>query len=316
MLHLHLPGVTRLRPERRVFAEAAFGARPGLAAAELPTPADALESWLRAVALGGQGRYAAARAAVADVHRRTADPVLRSLATSTEASLWRQLGWHVRAAGLDGRALVLVTGPRAEFAEDEFPAAEYSGNDLAHAGDFHRDAAVCDALTGLAADALGRADPMLADRLLERCQAPLQRLGTRSWRPRLRRHWVAAETALSSPLGAAAAPAALRHAEAAVDLAAAVPSVRHRVKSRLLLAAASTACGDLDRARALAAGVTAECREHGLLPLRWACAMLRTGLGDPADADAAATEAADCARALAERGGGLRTAPEIPGSLR
>ncbi|WP_036496769.1 hypothetical protein [Nocardia sp. BMG111209] len=314
MLDLPLPGVSWLRPERRVFAEAAFGARPGLAAAELPAAADAAESWLRAVALGGQGRYAAARAALADVRRRTTDPVLCSLATSTEASLWRQLGGHVRAAGLDGRALALVTGGRTEFAGDEFSAAGNSGGDLAHVGDLTRDAAVCDALTGLAADALGRADPALATRLLERCQAPLERLaaGPGGWRPRLRRHWVAAETALSSPAGAAAA---LRHAAAAVALAADVPSVRHRVKSRLLLAAATTVAGDRDRARTLTAGVTAESREHGLLPLRWACAMLRTGLGDPAEASAAAAEAADCVRALAERGGRLRSAPEIPGHL-
>jgi hypothetical protein len=102
-----------------------------------------------------------------------------------------------------------------------------------------------------------------------------------------------------------------------VALAATAPSVRHRVKSRLLLAAATTVGGDLDRARELAAEVAAECRVHDLLPLRWACAMLRTGLDDggaAAGADAAA-EADRCARALAAHGGVLRGAPEVQGHL-
>ncbi|MCX4097190.1 hypothetical protein [Nocardia sp. alder85J] len=329
MLDLHLPGESRLRPERRVFADAAFGARPGIAAAELPAATDAVENWLRAVILGGQGRYAAARAAAARVRRHTTDPVLCSLAVSTEASLWRQLGWHARAAGLDGRALALVTGPGSASAAIESGDAcpGQPAGDLGPAAGPGRDEAVCDAFTGLAADALGTADPLLAARLLERCQVPLRRLGDRpgSWRPRLRWHWVAAETALSSPAGAATA---LTHAETAVALAADCPSVRHRVKSRLLLAAAATVAGDPDRARALSAGVAAECREHGLLPLRWACAMLRTGLGDaPGDeghaADpgpgratvpsvaAAAAEADHCARVLAEYGGRLRTTAEL-----
>jgi hypothetical protein len=279
-----LPAGLTLRPGRAVFAEAAFGARPGLRAAELPAAETAVESWLRSVALAGQGSYAAARAELRRTHRGTRDAVLCSLATSTEASLLRQLGWHARAAVYDGRALALVPPDPA---------------------DARRAEAVCDALTGLAADALGTARPALALRLLDRCRKPLDGLpdGTRA---RLRWHWVAAETALADPSGPLAGRA-LPHAEAALALAEHAPSIRHRVKSRLLVAAAAAAAGDLARSRALAALVAEQCREHRLLPLQWAAAMLRSGVAEQDIAAGAAAEAADCARALAARGGLLRS---------
>ncbi len=62
------------------------------------------EHWLRAVALGGQGRYSAARAELALVRRSASRGVWASLAESTEASFLRQLGWHRAAAVHDGRA--------------------------------------------------------------------------------------------------------------------------------------------------------------------------------------------------------------------
>ncbi|WP_156674130.1 hypothetical protein [Nocardia terpenica] len=304
-----LPADLRPSPGNTLFAAAAFGARPALPAAGLPTAGTAAESWLRAVVLGGQGRYAAARAELRRTPRLGADPALRSLALSTEASLLRQLGWHARAAALDGRALAQVA------------AGEPTGSPA-------RDIAICDALTGLAADALGTARPALAAGLLDRCQTPLERLCEAvrtpdigvsapdpAWRPRLRRHWVAAETALSAPdTGLISPPTpepcphpALAHAELALALAEAGPSVRHRVKSRLLVAAAAAAAGDLDRSRELAALVAEQCRAHGLLPLQWACAMLRSGVSAGPAAAAAAAEAAACARALAGHGGLLRS---------
>ncbi|GAB0106743.1 hypothetical protein JMUB6875_57300 [Nocardia sp. JMUB6875] len=299
-------------------ADAAFGAAPERAAIGLPTAADAHESWLRAVALGGTGRYAAARAELARARRATTDPVLLSFTHSTEASLLRQLGWHSHAAGVDGRALALVLpapGGRARI-----PAAT--------SADIRRAEAVCDALTGLAADALGTLRPALAARLLNRCREHLDShlAGLDSaWRPRLRLHWVSAETALSAPGSglisappvnpAAEAPEptadpALAHAEAAVALAENSPSLRHLVKSRLLLAAASAAAGDLDRSRALATEVDRACREHELLPLRWACAMLRSGVEPAGDG---IEVAAECARLLDARGGRLRSASEVLG---
>ncbi|MEV0337554.1 hypothetical protein AB0H49_00865 [Nocardia sp. NPDC050713] len=263
----------------------AFGPRPGLAAAELPDAPDALSSWHRAVILGGQGRYAAARAELAAVRRRTTDPVLLSLAASTAGSLLRQLGWHVAASGPDGRAAALALPGGALQPAPPIGSAP------------DRTDAVCDALTGLAADALGAGRLALARRLLDRSRAALDPDGLR-WRAWIRWHWVSAETALAS----GAAGAALPHTREALALAEAAPSVRHRVKSRLLVAAATAASGDLEHSRALADTVAAECREHDLLPLRWACAMLRSGLSDPD----ATREAERCAAGIVRRGGRFR----------
>ncbi|MEV6273812.1 hypothetical protein [Nocardia sp. NPDC051832] len=258
-----------------VLASAAFGATPGRAAAELPIASDGRDSWHRAVALGGQGYYAAARAELRRLRIRTADPVLRSLAASTEGSLLRQLGWHAEASAYDGRAaaLALPLDP----------------------GTPGRTEAVCDALTGLAADALGTGRLALADRLLRRGERTLD---DTHWRARIRWHWVSAETALAT----GAAGRARQHAETGLELAEAGPSVRHRVKSRLLAAAANMASGDLDLARTHANVVAAQCREHGLIPLGWACAMLRAGLAD-GTAEAAAKA---CSDAISRRGGHFR----------
>ncbi|MFE7796193.1 hypothetical protein [Nocardia sp. NPDC057440] len=272
--------------ESTPLAAAAFGDRRALGAAELPPPRSALDSWHRAVILGGGGHYAAARAELRSLRSRTTDPVLLSLAASTEGSLLRQLGWHARAAVADGRAAALILPARAERGSEVGPD--------------HADA-VCDALTGLAADALGTGRLTLATRLLWRSRDALDPEQLR-WRPWVRWHWVSAETALAS----GRPDPARTHAAAAVELAERGPSIRHRVKSRLLVAAAAAAAGDTERARVLAEAVAAECREYGLLPLRWACAMLRAGVSVDGAAAAAGAEAADCAAAIARRGGRFR----------
>ncbi|MEV6431602.1 hypothetical protein [Nocardia sp. NPDC051463] len=271
--------------ESTPLAAAAFGDRRAFGAAELPVPRSTLDSWHRAVILGGGGHYAAARAELRLLRVRTTDPVLLSLAASTEGSLSRQLGWHARAAVADGRAAALILPTRAEGGIGVGP---------------DRCDAVCDALTGLAADALGTGRLTLATRLLWRSHDALDPEQLR-WRPWVRWHWVSAETALAS----GRADPARTHAEAAVELAERGPSIRHRVKSRLLVAAAAAAGGDVEHARALAETVAAQCREYGLLPLRWACAMLRAGVSDD---DAATAEAAECAAAIARRGGRFRPA--------
>lgn len=292
-------------PRRAIFAAAAFGADPRAATAALPAAADGIESWLRAVALGGQGRYAAARAELRRTGRLTRDPALLSLVAGTEASLLRQLGWHARAAALDGRALTLaptsvpesVPAVRPDDAEVSFPTPAE---------------ARCDALTGLAADALGTGRPQLAARLLERCRQPLEACDTE--RTRLRWHWVCAETALAAPGSGLIERPARDHAAAAVELAGRWGSARHSVKSRLLLAAATVAEGDPHRSAELAAAVAEDCRAHGLLPLRWATAMLRSGVETGSAATRAAAEAAECARELAVRGGRFRSDTGVLGA--
>ncbi|WP_167472253.1 hypothetical protein [Nocardia arthritidis] len=344
-------------------AAAAFGERPGDAAAELPTAASALDSWYRAVILGGQGSYAAARVELRIIRARRADPILLSLAASTEGSLLRQLGWHARAAALDGHAAAIalpllrshpdtprlrptvipldsghpgepesnrqqseelparsgdatsraaIPGDgraddgyapdaperqtayadlgyqvRSSAPTDSLPPADSPLLGIGLSGEIAlpdiRDAA-CDALTGLAADALGTGRLALARRLLWRSGELLLVDETR-WRAWIRWHWVCAETAL-----AGGSPVALAHAEAAMALAERAPSVRHRVKSRLLVAAANAAAGQPDRAAALAETVAVDCARHELLPLRWAAAMLRAGLGPGSDANRAGAD--------------------------
>ncbi|MFE3446374.1 hypothetical protein ACFXNW_25385 [Nocardia sp. NPDC059180] len=290
------------RPDDRcaLLVDAAFGANPAVAAAELPLARDAREGWLRAVVLGGQGRYAAARAELGGLTVHRTDPVLAALAASTRGSLLRQLGWHAAAARHDGAAAALVLpGPAPDRAgELSVSLGEGCGPD--------RFDAACDALTGLAADALGTGRTDLATRLLGRVRVLLADADApdpRRLRLAIRLCWVSAETALAAGRLSEATP----HAEAALALAEQGPSMRHRVKSRLLVAAATAANGG--DASELAETVATECREHGLLPLRWACAMLRTGLpGRDIDRSAAEREAAECAITIERLGGHFRPA--------
>lgn len=227
----------------RTLADAAFGSLCG--SWPLPTATTPHQLWLRAVAAGGQGRYAHAYGDLAMLRRRASAGPLTSLAHSTQASFLRQLGWHTLARGWDGRALALAGGDPE---------------------------AAADALIGLAADALGvgrfaaaaalltRADPLLASaRLPERLA--------------VRRRWVAAELAMASGDGVAA----VRRAEEAVELARAMqtpPSVRHQVKSDVVLAAALCSAGAVERARAVAHAALDDTGRFGLIPLRWALACL------------------------------------------
>ena len=264
---------------------AAFGASPE--AHPLASPATAEEHWLRAVSLGGQGRYAAAQADLELAARGRPGLARLSLIHSTGASFLRQLGWRQRAARLDGRALSLAVGARAGIAPGEPGDSGWVGH--------------CDALTGLAADALGQGRLALGHRLLGRCYDELlaPEPGGQLWRLRIRWNWVAAELALVS-----ADPATARgYAETAASQAADCPSVRHQVKSALIGAAVAAASGDQERALADVTLVSAACAKHGLLPLGWAAAMLEAGLRP----GAVAAQAVDVrARIIRRRGGLLR----------
>ncbi|MFC7447736.1 hypothetical protein [Rhodococcus daqingensis] len=257
---------------------AAFGDEPGLA--PLPAAADDHQRWLRAVALGGQGRYAAARTELSVIGRGRPSRGIASLALSTEASLLRQLGWHRLAAGVDGRALAVLGGQEGRDGWSVEVAAR------------------CDALTGLAADALGCGRLALGTALLARC-APLVGNGPEMWRQRVRLNWVSAEIALAS----GNAETAHRHASAAVELARGTDSVRHQVKSDLLLAAAHSAGPDPSAAVDLGEQVLDRCAEHGLWPLRWAAAMLVNGVRPSAGAAAIRDESR---RRISDRGGRFR----------
>jgi hypothetical protein len=221
---------------------AAFGDEPGRW--PLPTANTPHQLWLRAVAAGGQGRYGSAHADLARLLRRAPTARLASLAHSTAGSLLRQVGWHTVACGWDGRALALA-------------------GDDPEAG--------ADALLGLAADALGVGRLTASAALLRRADALV---ACAPQRVSVRRGWVAAELAMAGGDG----DTAVRHAEAAVELAAnpvAGPSLaRHRAKSDVVLAAALCSAGALEKARAVGGTALDLTGRLGLVPLRWALACL------------------------------------------
>jgi tetratricopeptide (TPR) repeat protein len=253
-----------------MIVNAAFGDDPGRW--PLPTADAPEELWLRAVAAGGQGRYASAYADLARVRRAHRVGRLASLAHSAHASFLRQLGWHDKARGWDGRALA-VAGADSE--------------------------ARADALIGLAADALGvgRFAPSAA--ALRSAKSLLDDAP-----PRLpvRLAWVSAELAMATGDG----PAAVAHAEKAVELAGALGSARHAVKSDVVLAAALSSDGRLDRSRAVADAALKTTDQLGLIPLSWALACLLEGIGSGnLSADQVVEIRDDCAGAVRRRGGVL-----------
>ncbi len=195
-------------------ADTAFGTDPGRW--PLPSATTPHESWLRAVAAGGQGRYACCPQPSWPRSCDARTPAsLVSLAHSTRASFLRQLGGHARARGADGQA-------------------------WAHRGD--DDEAAADALVGLAADALGLGRFGLSARLLDRARE----IDTPDdSRRRIRLSWVSAELAMVQGDGATA----VDHARRGVAAAAGHRSARHAVKSDVVLAAALCSAGAVDEAR-------------------------------------------------------------------
>ncbi|MGH3495696.1 MAG: hypothetical protein ACRDRL_04185, partial [Sciscionella sp.] len=131
-------------------------------------------------------------------------------------------------------------------------------------------AARTDAVLGLAADAIGMGRDERTSRLLDAAQAGVDQ---RSWRSVIRLHWVRAEAAL-----AAGDPAAARHAAmAAVSRAEHCPSLRHRVKSSLVLAAAlATLGGSVHRqeSKGLLHTITSTSLDQGYVTLFWPSALL------------------------------------------
>jgi hypothetical protein len=226
-----------------VLENAAFGDDPGRW--PLPAAATPRDLWLRAVVAGGQGRYGSAYADLARLRRAQRAGPLASLAHSTQASFLRQLGWHEKARGWDGRALALA------------------GTD--------QEARV-DALLGLAADALGVGRFTASARALERAHGLLDGAPARQ---AVRLAWVTAELAMGTGDG----PAAVAHAETAIGFAADLGSARHAVKSEVVLAAALCGAGRLDAARTVADTALEATRRLGTMPLTWALACLMVDIG-------------------------------------
>jgi hypothetical protein len=252
-----------------VLANAAFGDDPQRW--PLPPASTPHELWLRAVAAGGQGRYGSAMTDLAGLLQRGGPLV--SLAHSTRASFLRQLGWHDRARRWDGLAMAMAgLDPEAG----------------------------ADALIGLAADALGVGRFAASAAALGRAGEILTR-----WVPQrlpVRLAWVSAELAMVTGDGATA----VSHAERAIELAAALGSARHAVKSDMVLAAALCSAGDVDRSRVVADAALDSAGGLGIIPLRWALACL---LADIGSASHSATQVLrirnECAATVRRRGGDL-----------
>jgi len=254
-----------------LMADVAFGADPGRW--PLPAAHGPEQLWFRAVGAGGQGRYAAARADLAELMRAEPTGRWRSLALSTHASFLRQLGWHWRAHDVDGRAWAASAGdPEAGV----------------------------DALSGLAADALGVGRLAASAALLARAEQ-VARHGLPD-RQSVRLAWVHAELAMAGGDGAAA----VRHARRAVELAAQAhpASQRHRIKSDVVLAAALCCAGDRNGSRAAAEAALADADTHGLVPLRWALACLLSDIGSGAHTPVAIKEVRDLSAQVVTRRGG------------
>jgi hypothetical protein len=269
----------------------AFGGSASVIA--VPPAHDARTRWLRAVALGGQGFYAVAATELHRMESNNCGPVLRSLAASTRAAHLRQGGRHHHAADHDGAALYIAG--------------------QGDPGDPETVAARCDALTGLAADNLGRGMFGAADILLGRVErilrdrepVPAEDVTAWIWGQRLdlRRRWVRAELAMftSDPV------AAVEHAAAAQAIAVAGPSLRHRIKTELIGAAATAAAGDVEDAAQRAERVAETAAVARQLPLEWAAAKLLDGIGARGNGAgeqwASRAERVGCV--LAERGGSM-----------
>jgi hypothetical protein len=261
----------------RTLAAAAFGNQPQ--SWPLPSAMTPNQLWLRAVACGGQGRYGSAYRDLAVLRRSVSGGRLVSLAHSTQGSFLRQLGWHTQARGWDGRALALA-GTDSE--------------------------ARADALIGLAADALGVGRFAAAATLLTQADSVLVSATVPDRLP-VRRRWVGAELAMASGEG----DIAVRHAEEAVEVAQAmaVASVRHRVKSDVVLAAALCSAGSTERARAIAEAALEATERLELVPLRWALACLLIDIGSVTFAVPDLREIRDvCAGQVRRAGGTWRSA--------
>jgi hypothetical protein len=248
---------------------AAFGDQPGAAvfAVAANRAAAPRDRWLAAVTLGGQGRYAAAAAALRDLLAGQ-DALFAALAATTMAAHLRQLGGHTEARRHDATALHKLGHHRAEAPPDP--------DGVDHQG------ALVDALLGLAADAVGRGRPAEAARLHT---AAIRAAGDRpppAWRVTVRIEWVATEVALATDQASAATPSA----ERALAVARAAGAVRHTVKSTMMLGAALTAGGTPDgrmRATGLLNDALTTSLKWGMFSLAWPSALLLADLAQDSD---------------------------------
>jgi hypothetical protein len=246
---------------------AAFGPAPGTDVHGAALAGAPRTRWLAAVALGGQGRYAAAATVLRPLIDGR-DQVLAALAGATLASHRRQLGGHTAARRLDAAALATL----AKLGKPPVRATDGSAYDIDLGG------AWSDVLLGLTADAIGVGQLSQARRLHAAARALLDEGRVGGWRARVRTGWVAAELGLAS-----GRPEAGRaDAEHAARLARAAGARRHIVKSELVLATTFAAGGTPEgaaHAHGLLEGVLSASLKWGIFSLAWPAALLLADLG-------------------------------------
>jgi hypothetical protein len=266
-------GSGRTAAAERESLAAAFGSAPGADVHGAAFTGAARTRWLAAVALGGQGHYAAAATALRPLINGR-DQVLAALAGATLASHRRQLGGHTAARRLDAAALARLS------ALGKPPVLTHNLTDLPGAlapYDIDLGGAWSDVLLGLTADAIGVGQLSQARRLHAAARGLVVEGRVGGWRARVRTGWVAAEIEL-----AAGRPEAGRaDAEHAAQLARAVGARRHIVKSDLVLATTFAAGGTPEgalRALGLLEGVLSASLKWGIFSLAWPAALLLADL--------------------------------------
>ena len=204
----------------------------------------AAAAWLLGVALGAGGRYGGALTVLAPLVEagsaegaRPESRLFASLASSTIASIQRQLGRHAIARESDLQALELTDG---------------TGE------------AAFDALLGLTSDAVGLDDSDEAATRLAQAEGALPGQGDEWWRQRVRLGWARAEVAMieGRPEDAEA------HAGDAVQRAENSRAPRHVAKGLLLLGLSQVSQGSDEAAVSLRRSATFA-ESLGCTPLIW-----------------------------------------------
>jgi tetratricopeptide (TPR) repeat protein len=258
----------------QAFEQAATDGRPDVATAA---------AWLLGVSLGAAGRFGSALEVLeplaaqdgADIPERR---LFAALACSTAAAVHRQLGQHAVARGLDQRGLAMAEG-----------AAE----------------AAFDAELGLAADAVGLGEAVVAAEFLARARV---RAEARQdwWRQGVRLAWVQAEVALL----AGDAEAAVEAVTPAVHRAEVAGAPRHVAKSLLFLGVAQIQADRIDEAASTLRRAATLAESLGALPLLWPSRAVLGALLE----ETAPAESARCLAAA--RSAVIAIADDLPERLR
>ncbi len=209
--------------------------------------------WLRGVALGACGRYGDALAEVDGIPTGTPE---FSMARSLRASLLRQLGCHDLALVADREAMAGAATPGAAI----------------------------EAMTGLAADAVGLHDALTSTTMLAQARSLLDRVTADArdaptwWRHQVRLAWVECEVALLQ----SRYEDAVTHATIALDQAEAANAPRHVSKSLLFVAVSDIEAGRREVALPRLRRSLMLSTSMGFLAVAWpAHAVLAALLKDP-----------------------------------